>query len=168
MGAHDHRDAAAGVGAVRVAIIIVSDSRTPATDESGALARRLLEEAGHQVVSHGLLPNDEAAVRLEVSRLLEGDLDLILTSGGTGVSRRDRTVEAVSPLLEKRLDGFGEFFRRASEAEIGTAAMMSRALAGAARGKLVVCLPGSRGAVRTGLERVLLPELRHLIWELRR
>jgi molybdenum cofactor biosynthesis protein B len=162
-----HRAAAAGRTA-RCAVIVVSDSRTAETDESGPFARSLLEAAGHTVVHGALLPNDEARVRDEVATLIaRDDLDVILLSGGTGLGARDRTVEAVRPLLDKELPGFGELFRWVSfQEQIGTAAMLTRALAGTARGKLIVSLPGSKAAVELALTRLLLPELPHLLREL--
>lgn len=168
-GTTAHRAAARPIAA-RCAVITVSDSRTPETDESGPLARRLLEEAGHTVVHTSLIPNIEVRVRSDVLKLLENaDTDVIILSGGTGLGARDRTVEAIRPLLDKELPGFGELFRVLSwQEQIGTAAILTRSLAGAARGKLLVSLPGSRAAVELALTRLLLPELRHLLHELRR
>ena len=155
---------------MRCAVVTVSDSRTEATDESGALMQRLLSGAGYQVASYTLLPNDEARVREHVRALLtRDDTDAVLLTGGTGLGSRDRTVEAVRPLLEKELPGFGELFRVISyQDQIGPAAILSRALAGSAHGKLVVSMPGSKAAVELALTRILLPELRHAIRELRR
>jgi molybdenum cofactor biosynthesis protein B len=168
-GTADHR-AAAAARTARCAVITVTDSRTAETDESGPLARRLLEADGHVVAHVTLLPNIEAAVRSEVAALIaRDDVDLIILSGGTGLGARDRTVEAVRPLLEKELPGFGELFRWVSyQEQIGTAAMLTRAVAGSARGHLVVSLPGSKAAVELALTKLLLPELRHLLHELKR
>jgi molybdenum cofactor biosynthesis protein B len=168
-GTADHRAAAAGRVA-QCAVITVTDSRTLETDESGPLARRLIEAAGHQAAYTSLLPNNELRVRDEVSTLIaRDDIDVILLSGGTGLGARDRTVEAVRPLLEKELPGFGELFRWVSyQEQIGTAAMLSRAVAGSARGRLIVSLPGSKAAVELALTKLLLPELKHLLHELRR
>jgi molybdenum cofactor biosynthesis protein B len=148
----------------------VSDTRTESTDESGALMKQLLADGGHQVAAYALLPNDEARVREHVGALLaRGDIDAVLITGGTGLGARDRTVEAVRPLLEKELPGFGELFRVISyQDQVGTAAILSRALAGGAQGKLLVSMPGSKAAVELALTRILLPELRHAIRELRR
>lgn len=168
MSSHDHKAKALTVGSVRAAVIIVSDSRTEKTDESGILIRRLLEDSGHQVLSHDLIPNDAAQIVKVLTDRLESQVQMIIFSGGTGLSRRDLTIETVLPRLEKRLDGFGEFFRRLSENDIGVSAMMSRATAGSAHGRLIVCLPGSKGAVKLALEKLLLPELQHLIWEISR
>jgi molybdenum cofactor biosynthesis protein B len=132
--------------------------------------RSLLEQAGHSVVDYALFANDEPVVREYVRlALMRDDVDVILLTGGTGLGSRDCTVEAVRPLMEKELPGFGELFRMISyQEQVGTAAMLSRAVAGGAKGKLIVSLPGSKAAVELALTRVLLPELRHAIRELRR
>lgn len=168
-GTREHREQATALAALRCAVVTVSDSRTEATDESGHLIRKLLQEAGHCVVAYRLLPNDQAAVTDHVRSLLANPVDVILLTGGTGLGRKDRTIEAVRGLLEKEIPGFGELFRLLSfQEQVGTAAILSRAMCGGAGGKLVVCLPGSRSAVELALKRILLPELRHLVWELRR
>ena len=169
-GTIEHRAAGAQRAAVRCAIVIVSDTRTIATDESGPLARRLIGEAGHEVVDFALLPNDEANTRAHVARLIaRDDVDVVILSGGTGLGAKDRTVEAVRPLIEKELPGFGELFRVISwQEQIGTAAILTRALAGGVNGKLIVSLPGSKAAVDLALTKILLPELQHLMHELRR
>lgn len=169
-GTSEHRTAAAQRAAAQVAIVVVSDKRTLETDESGPLARRLLTAAGHAVADFALLPNDEGNTREHVARLIaRDDVDVVILCGGTGLGARDRTVEAVRPLLEKELPGFGELFRLLSyQEQIGTAAILTRALAGGVSGKLIVSLPGSKAAVELALTRVLLPELQHLLHELRR
>lgn len=169
MGSQDHREAAAKLSSFRCVVITVSDSRTVETDESGALIKQLLEGAGHEVAGYALLRNEPDQVRATVEEYLRrDDIHMIITSGGTGMSTRDRTIEAVMPLFDKTVPGFGEFFRRYSEAEIGTAALMTRATAGSAHGKLIVCLPGSKGGVRLGVEKLLLPEIKHLVWDINR
>lgn len=167
MGVEEHKRDAESVGAISFAVITVSDSRTEAEDESGKLIRERMEEAGHQLVSYRLLKNDLAAIRRDVVKLIEAKVECIVTTGGTGLSSRDMTVEAVAPLFDKIVGGFGELFRHLSFQEVGTAALMSRATAGSARGTIVFCLPGSTKAVRLALERLILPELKHLIRELR-
>lgn len=169
-GTQTHRAAAQARQPVQVAIVIVSDSRTVATDESGPLARRLVTAAGHAVVAQDLIPNDEPRTRAHVQALLaREDVDAVVLSGGTGLGARDRTIEAVRPLVEKELPGFGEIFRMLSfQHQVGTAAILSRAMAGGTGGKLVVSLPGSKAAVELALTQVLLPELQHLLHELRR
>ena len=166
----EHRKEANARAVVRCAIVTVSDSRTEATDESGALMRRLIEEAGHSVSAYALLKNDEPTVREHVRALIaRDDVDAVMLTGGTGLGSRDRSVEAIRPLLDKEMPGFGEIFRVVSfNEQVGTAAILSRALAGGVNGKLVVSMPGSKAAVELALTRVLLPELRHAIRELRR
>ena len=154
-------------GGVGVAVITVSDTRTEANDLSGAVARELLGRTGHEVRAYRIVPDEPARVS-EVVRDLCGrsEIDAVVLNGGTGISRRDRTYEAVAGLLERRLDGFGELFRALSYQEIGSAAMLSRAVAGIFRGTVVFSLPGSTAAVRLGLERLILPELGHIVGEL--
>lgn len=169
-GTAAHRAAAAGRPPLRCAVLTVSDSRTEATDTSGPRARALLEGAGHAVVHTALLRNDEAALREAVRALCTGGtVDVVLCSGGTGLGARDRSIEAVSPLFDKAVPGFGELFRLLSyQEQIGPAAMLSRATAGSVGGVLVLSLPGSTAAVELALTRLLLPELAHLVHELRR
>ena len=169
-GTRGHRAEGEALPAIRCAVVTVSDSRTVATDESGAVIKRLLEAAGHHVADYTLLANDEPHVRDHVRALLaRDDIDAVLLTGGTGLGSRDRTVEAVRPLLDKELPGFGELFRMVSfQEQVGAAAILSRALAGGSAGRLVVSMPGSRAAVELALTRILLPELRHAIRELRR
>ncbi len=164
MGVREHQDQAAGIGPIRYAQLTISDSRSVEEDRSGRLIQRLLNEAGHELVHYLLLPNDAARIQEEVKRLLGTDIDLLVTTGGTGLSPRDVTIEAIEPLLVKTLPGFGELFRSLSYAEVGTSAFMSRALLGVAGRKIVVCLPGSEGAVRLAVTKLLIPELRHLVW----
>jgi molybdenum cofactor biosynthesis protein B len=169
-GTATHRREAQALGALRIAVLTVTDSRTESTDESGPLARRLLEAAGHEIARHALLPNDEPRVRALVSDWLAmGDLAAVVITGGTGLGSKDRTVEAVTPLFEKEIPGFGELFRLLSyQEQIGTTAILSRAVAGSAQGAVIVSLPGSKAAVELALTRVLIPELRHLIREIRK
>lgn len=169
-GTAAHRAEGSARPPVQCAVVTVSDSRTEATDESGDLICRLLETDGHRVVDRALLKNDEFAVRELVGRLItRDDVDAVLLTGGTGLGSKDRTVEAVRPLMEKELPGFGELFRLLSyQEQVGTAAILSRAVAGSAHGKLIVSMPGSKAAVELALTKVLLPEIRHLIRELRR
>jgi molybdenum cofactor biosynthesis protein B len=165
-----HRvDAATRAGA-RVLVVTVSDSRTKTTDESGALMEQLLTDAGHVVVARELLTNDETSLRAALeAAIARTDLDAVLCTGGTGLGARDRTVDVVRPLLERELPGFGELFRMLSFLEqIGAAAMLSRAIAGAAHGKFVAVMPGSRAAVELAMKRLIVPELQHALREIRR
>lgn len=160
---------------VRVFVLTISDTRTEETDEGGKLARQLVSEAGHVVAGFTIVKDDAAAVRACLADVSargtgEGGADVLVTTGGTGISRRDSTYEAISELLAKRLDGFGELFRMLSYAEIGSAAMLSRAVAGLVRDShlVVFALPGSPAAVRLGLQKLIIPELGHLRFEARR
>lgn len=151
------------------ALIVTSDTRTEKEDETGRIAVSLIEAEGHRVVSHTIVPNIEEKVRAEVQRmLLDDSVAVVVTSGGTGIGSKDRTVAAVTPLMEKEMTGFGELFRRMSYDEIGGAAIMSRATAGVARGKLIFCLPGSRNAMKVALTKIILPNVGHMQWELSR
>lgn len=154
---------AASPVSVRVAVLTVSDTRTEVTDTSGAAIVALLEQAGHQVIARALVKDEPADVMAFVATQLRGPAQVIITTGGTGITSRDSTYEAVTEMLEKRLDGFGELFRMLSYADIGPAAMMSRACAGLARGRVVISLPGSEGAVRLAMTKLVLPELGHLV-----
>ncbi len=157
-------------GPLRCAVLTVSDSRTAVTDESGPLIKRLLVAAGHTVGAHDLLPNDEARVRGHVrSWLVQGEYHAILITGGTGLGPKDRTVEAIRPLFEKEIPGFGELFRLLSyQEQIGATAILSRAAAGSAKGAVIASMPGSRAAVELAMTRILIPELPHLLREIRR
>ena len=152
-----------------VALMVTSDSRTIETDETGKTAARLIEAAGHRVSAHVIVPNDTGLIHEAYAGFLgDPDVQVIVTSGGTGISSKDKTVGAVSATFEKSIPGFGELFRRLSFDEISHAAMFSGAIAGTAHGKLVFCLPGSRGAMVTALEKIILPSLGHMLWELNR
>jgi molybdenum cofactor biosynthesis protein B len=149
---------------VRCYVLTVSDTRTDGNDTSGRAIADLLSAAGHTVAARAIVKDDPDTVRDTIAhQLASGDVQAIITTGGTGITSRDSTFEAVDALLEKRLDGFGELFRMLSFEQIGPAAMMSRASAGLAAGKIVVSLPGSEAAVRLAMERLLLPELGHLV-----
>jgi molybdenum cofactor biosynthesis protein B len=149
---------------VRCFVITVSDTRTKATDTSGRAIAALLEAAGHLVAGRTIVRDDPDLVRGTIEhQLAESDAQVIITTGGTGITSRDSTYEAIDTLLQKRLDGFGELFRMLSYAQIGSAAMMSRAAAGLVSGRIVVSLPGSEAAVRLAMERLLIPELGHLV-----
>ena len=169
-GTAAHRADAARFATLRAAVLTVTDSRTRETDVSGDRLQDGLTAAGHTVIVRDLLPNDEARVRAHVEQWLgRDDLDVIVITGGTGLGSRDRTIEAVRPLLEKEIPGFGELFRLLGyQEQVGTAAMLSRATAGSAHGKLVISLPGSAAAVGLALERLILPEAAHLLREIRR
>lgn len=150
-------------------LLTVSDTRTVSDDVSGALMRELVTGEGHRVLAAAIVPDEPALVRDRVlAWAADPAVEAIVTSGGTGLSARDRTVEAVSSLFDVKIEGFGELFRKLSFDEIGSRAMHSRAEAGIARGTPVFLLPGSPNAVRLALTRLILPEISHLISELRR
>jgi len=149
---------------VRCFIVTVSDTRSEATDVSGRAIADLLAAAGHEVAGRMLVKDEPDLVRRTVERqLATGDAQVIIATGGTGITSRDSTYEAIVGLLNKRLDGFGELFRMLSFQQIGSAAMMSRACAGLAAGRIVISLPGSEAAVRLAMERLVIPELGHLV-----
>src|SRR4030042_1420490 len=151
---------------ISCAVLIISDTRTEQEDESGKLIKQTLSENGHKVKVYAILKNEVDSLEKKVQELLnEEEIQVIITSGGTGVSRRDVTVETISPILEKGLDGFGELFRSLSYQEIGSASIMSRAIAGVVRGKVVLCLPGSLGAVELAMDKIIIPEIGHMVRE---
>lgn len=152
-----------------MALLTVSDSRSKETDETGSAARRLLEAAGHEVRAYEILPDEPDQIRLQLRRWLErAECDCIVVMGGTGISPRDRTYEAVAGMLDMRLDGFGELFRALSYKQVGSAAMLSRAVGGVISGRLLFSLPGARAAVELALEKLIVPQIGHLLSELRR
>jgi molybdenum cofactor biosynthesis protein B len=155
-------------GNVRVATVTVSDTRTAADDEGGARLRERLVAAGLGLGPHAIVPDEPDAIRACVARICDDDLaDVIVTTGGTGIAVRDTTYEAIEALLEKRLDGFGEAFRRLSWDAIGPRAVLSRAVAGVHRNRLVVALPGSPKGVVLGVDQVLAPIVGHAVALLR-
>jgi molybdopterin adenylyltransferase len=165
-GSHEEhkRNAPAAIGCT---VITCSDTRTEETDSSGQLIRRLLAEHGHRLTSYHLVKDDPSAIRATIDGAVrDSAVQAIIINGGTGISRRDSTFEAIDTLLEKRLTGFGELFRMLTYQEIGSAALMSRATAGLYRGRIVFSTPGSESAVRLAMEKLILPELGHIIKEI--
>ena len=151
-------------GSIGCFVVTVSDTRTEANDTSGRAIGELLSAAGHRLVGRAIVKDDPDLVRGTIERqLAHPDVQVLITTGGTGITSRDSTYEAVAGMLQKRLDGFGELFRMLSYEQIGSAAMMSRACAGLVAGRIVVSLPGSEKAVRLAMEKLLLPELGHLV-----
>jgi len=167
VGVSDHK--AQAPHSVGCFILTVSDTRTPETDTSGRVIRELLESAGHRVISSALVRDDPEQVTAMVRRqLADSATRVIITTGGTGITSRDGTFEAVDRLFEKRLTGFGELFRMLSFDEIGPAAMMSRAAAGTVGAKAIFVLPGSEHAVRLAMSRLIVPELGHVAQQLQK
>ncbi|NNJ10712.1 molybdenum cofactor biosynthesis protein MoaB [Chloroflexales bacterium ZM16-3] len=167
MGYHEHQQRARVESSepIRCGIVTISDTRTFETDTSGATIRAALTQAGHDVVRYEVVRDEPTQIVELVCSLTSEGCKLIITNGGTGIARRDNTIEAIERLLEKRLPGFGELFRMLSYDDIGPGAMLSRATAGTYSGSLIFCLPGSTAAVRLALEKLIMPELSHLIWE---
>ena len=158
-----------GPASVACFVLTVSDTRTPDTDTSGRAIRELLAAGGHRVAGHAIVRDEPGQVREQVlTSCGDTGTQVIITTGGTGITSRDGTYEAVDGLLEKRLHGFGELFRMLSFQEIGAAAMLSRAVAGTAGQRAIFVLPGSEGAVRLAMTRLILPELGHVVQQLRK
>lgn len=151
------------------AVLTISDTRNEKTDESGKIAKELISNKGHQVLAYRIIRNDKSLIQTAVEEILRNPkINVVVTIGGTGISKRDLTVESMSELLDKKIEGFGELFRNLSYKEIGEAAMISRATAGTINGKLVFCLPGSKNAVKLALNKLILPGLGHIIKEANR
>ena len=154
---------------VRVAVLTISDTRTPETDTGGNAIVELMREAGHEVSRREIVEDDAPRIEVGLQEFLaDASVDAVITTGGTGISARDTTYEVVSRLIDKKLDGFGELFRMLSYEEIGAAAILSRAVAGSSGSKFVACLPGSTNAVRLAMEKLLVPEIPHVVFELRK
>jgi molybdopterin adenylyltransferase len=160
-----HREEAPA--SVAVAVLTISDTRTPDDDRSGQLIKQQLTWRGHDLREYAIVKDDateiEAILHAWIGR---DDIRAIVTNGGTGIARRDTTYEVVARMLEKELTGFGELFRMLSYPEIGAAAMLSRAIAGVASHTAIFCLPGSSNAVRLGMEKLIAPELPHVVYEM--
>lgn len=150
------------------ALLVTSDSRTIENDETGNLAVQLIEEAGHKVTLRGIVPNDSEKIKEWLSEAIKNDTPVIITSGGTGIGSVDKTVDTAKTLFDKEMPGFGEHFRRLSYDEVGVSGLMSRSVAGVVGKKLIFCLPGSKGAMRTALREIILPGVGHMLWELNR
>ena len=150
-------------------LVVTSDVRNTEDDATGIAAKKLIEAKGHKVTSHTIVPNDAERIRADVEKHLEDPtIQVIITSGGTGIGSNDKTVDAVRPLLERDLPGFGELFRRLSYKDVGPASTLSRSTAGIAKGKIIFCLPGSKNAVKLALSKIILPSIGHMLWELKR
>lgn len=167
MGADEHKSKAPKN--VRVAVITVSDTRTEADDYSGKAIGEVLAKAGHKLVRRVIVKDDASQIQKALREFIEDEsVQAIVVNGGTGISGRDVTLEAVVTFQEKALPGFGELFRALSYQEIGSAAMMSRATAFVTERKVVFCVPGSEKAVRLAAEKLIAPELGHAVWEAQR
>lgn len=162
---HEHKDhAPSSIGCI---VITCSDTRTPETDTSGRLIQKLLEGQGHTVAAYHLVKDEPSQIQFRIAQgTANAEAQVIIVNGGTGISRRDSTFEAVDGMLEKRLDGFGEIFRFLTYQEIGSPAIMSRATAGILNGCVLFSIPGSENAVRLAMEKLILPELGHLVQQI--
>jgi molybdenum cofactor biosynthesis protein B len=153
----------------KFALLVTSDTRTLNDDETGKLAVSLIEEAGHLVIKRDIVTNDKACIRKWlIETVNNSEAPVIITSGGTGLGSVDKTVDVARSLFEKELLGFGEHFRYLSYEEVGVPGLMSRATAGVMNKKLIFCLPGSSGAMKTALNEIILPGIGHMLWELNR
>jgi molybdopterin adenylyltransferase len=165
MAVHEHKEKAKK--SVRCFVITVSDTRDENTDTSGQTIKRYLTGEGHPTAGYRIVKDEPVEIEALLKEALgRDDVDSVIVNGGTGISPRDGTYEVVNRFLEKKLDGFGEIFRYLSYLEIGSAAIMSRAAAGTARGKVLISLPGSSGAVTLAMEKLILPEIRHMVSQL--
>jgi molybdenum cofactor biosynthesis protein B len=163
-----HREIAAEQGPVSVAIVTVSDSRTPETDTNAVFLREQLESDGNNVIAYQIIKDEPDQVADVLDKMAGSDAQIILFNGGTGIAPRDTTFDVLNRKLEKILPGFGELFRMFSYDQVGAAAMLSRATAGVYQGKVVISTPGSNAAVRLAWEKLIGPELQHLAWEVGR
>lgn len=166
--AASHRAQAAEKGAVKLAIVTVSDSRTAETDVNGHYLREQLEAAGHSLVAYHLIKDEPDQVAGVLDDLAASEAQIVLFNGGTGISKRDTTYDVLSRKLEKTMPGFGEIFRTLSYDQVGSAAMFSRATAGVYRDTVIISTPGSPKAVQLAWEKLIAPELQHLAWEVGR
>ena len=165
MSVQEHKQK--GKKSIRCFVITVSDTRDETTDSSGQTIKECLAREGHQASGYQIVKDEPLQIETLLNQALaRADVDAVIVNGGTGIAPRDGTYEVVSRLLEKTLDGFGEVFRYLSYLDIGSAAIMSRAAAGSARGKILISLPGSRGAVTLAMEKLILPEIRHMVSQL--
>ncbi|HBE70213.1 MAG TPA: molybdenum cofactor biosynthesis protein [Planctomycetaceae bacterium] len=164
--AQEHRDQSPQ--AIQFGVITVSDTRTLESDKSGQLIADSLCDAGHKLKTRIIVPDEPDQIVAQVQEHVAQETEAVILTGGTGIARRDHTCDAIEPLLEMHIPGFGELFRYLSYEDIGSAAMLSRAMAGRIGSTLVFCLPGSSAAVRLALEKLLVPELPHLVFHSRR
>lgn len=165
MSVQEHKEK--GKKSIRCFVVTVSDTRDESTDTSGQTIKKFLADEGHQAIGYQIVKDEPTQIHGVLEQALgRGDVDAVIVNGGTGIAPRDGTYEVVDRFLEKKLDGFGEVFRYLSYLDIGSAAIMSRAAAGSARGKILISLPGSKGAVTLAMEKLILPEIRHMVSQL--
>lgn len=161
-----HKEIAANqVEVVNIAVVTVSDTRTPETDTNGHYLQEQATAAGHKIVARQIVRDEADEVEAVLEALVNSEARIILFNGGTGIAPRDRTYDVLSRKLEKKMSGFGELFRMLSYEQVGSAAMLSRATAGVYKGKLIISTPGSPAAVQLAWEKLIAPEIQHLAWE---
>ncbi|MFB4166737.1 molybdenum cofactor biosynthesis protein B [Virgibacillus sp. JSM 102003] len=167
MAVHEHKQNKHFVSCM---VLTISDTRNTMTDKSGDLMVTLLERSGHQIVEKEIIPDESAIIKeITSSGIEDPKVDIILINGGTGIASRDVTIESIQPLFEKELTGFGELFRMLSfQEDIGSAAILSRAIAGVRKNTVIFATPGSTGAVKLAMERLILPELSHIVHEIKK
>ena len=166
MHQHDH---AKVDRTIHCAVLTVSDTRDKETDKGGQLVQTLIQDINVEVAKshYAIVKDDKEAIYSQIKQWLATDIDVIITTGGTGIAQRDVTIEAVKPIFDKEIEGFGELFSYLSYAEdVGTKALLSRAVAGTVQNKLIFSLPGSTGAVKLAIEKLIKPELNHMLHEL--
>jgi len=164
MGYQDHKQHVPLI--VNCAVIIISDSRTEQTDESGKYIMDSLKDAGHAITSYSIIKNDAGEIIDKIGNIFKDNpTQVIITSGGTGASHMDITIETITPILEKKMEGFGELFRNLTYQEIGSGSILSRAMAGVIKGRIIISLPGSLDAVKLAMDKIIIPEIAHLVRE---
>jgi molybdenum cofactor biosynthesis protein B len=169
MMAYEQHQKSAKETTARCAVITLSDTRTNETDTSGQLIQKLLRDAGHEVVEYRLIPDNAAELEQVLLTLaVDERIDVLLTNGGTGIASRDQTVGVVEKMIDQPLPGFGELFRMLSWQQVGAGAMLSRAIGGITRGKPIFAMPGSSKAVELAMTQLILPQVRHILYELRK
>jgi len=167
MSSHEHEKLAGA--SLRVGVMTFTDTRDESSDKSGGILREMLLAAGHSIAGYRIVREDQSLMRQALTGWLQSaEFDAVITNGGTGLTARDSTVEVARSLFNKEMEGFGEIFRLISYHQIGAAAMLSRACAGVAGDKMLICLPGSSKAVRLATARLIVPQLPHMVWEIRR
>ncbi len=164
MGYLEHREKSPK--SLNFAVLTISDTRTEESDESGRIIIGGLRKYGHRISFYSIIKDDFNLIQKTIKKLLkDSKIQVIITNGGTGISKRDVTIDVVLKILEKKLDGFGELFRYLSYDEIGSSAIMSRTVAGIADGKIIICIPGSKDAVKLAMDELILPEIGHMVYE---
>ncbi|KAF1082813.1 MAG: Molybdenum cofactor biosynthesis protein MoaB [Candidatus Rifleibacterium amylolyticum] len=167
MGNHEHEKLASA--SLRLGVMTFTDTRDESSDKSGGILKEMLAAAGHKIAGYRVVREDPELMRQALAEWLQsGEYDAVITNGGTGLTARDSTVEVARSFFKKEMEGFGEIFRLISYHQIGAAAMLSRACAGVVGDKMLICLPGSSKAVRLATARLIVPQLPHMIWEVRR